>query len=180
MSEGKPGEEPGNAGEPEGKPRLKPQIHVRMPSLRDYFDRYRLFITVVIAYAVAFVIVYFGIPHLMYLWWGYNTGTNTAIGYYMSFAVPLMMLTPLVLIATGLMWHIHNELTDPIMNAIRQRATQKLIEDKKYSEKIDKMAENYLAKHLERYGVVKVVKPTAKDKVVMLFKRGKHQETVVM
>jgi hypothetical protein len=116
----------------------------------------------------------------MYAWWGYNTSSNTAIGYYMTFAVPLMMLTPLLLITIGLIWHVHSELTDPIMNAVRQVAVKKLIEDKKYSEKIDKIAENYLTKHLERYGVVKVVKPGVKDRVVMLIKRGRHQETVVM
>ena len=178
MSEGKPGKEPSNAREPESKPSPKPQIRIRMPSLRDYFDRYRLFITVVVAYAVAFVIVLYVIPRIAYMWWG--SSGNTAIGYYLNFAVPLILLAPLALIAIGLIWHVHNELTDPIMNAIRQRATQKLIEDKKYSEKIDKMAENYLAKHLERYGVVKVVKPGVKDRVVMLIKRGKHHETVVM
>jgi len=179
MSEDKPGEEPGSAGEPEGKG-LKPQIHVRMPSLRDYFDRYRLFIVVTIAYVVAFVIVMYVIPRIAYMWWGYNTGSNTAIGYYLNFAVPLIMLAPLALIAIGLIWHVHSELTDPITNAVRQVAVRKLVEDKRYSDKIEKMAENYLGKHLERYGVVKVVKPTTKDKVVMLFKRGKHQETVVM
>ena len=178
MSEGKPGEEPGNAGEPKKENRLKPQIHVRMPSLGDYFDRYRLFITVVVAYAVAFVIVLYVIPRIAYMWWG--SSGNTAIGYYLNFAVPLILLAPLLLITFGLIWHVHNELTDPIMNAIRQRATQKLIEDKKYSEKIDKMAENYLTKHLEKYGIVKVVKPGVKDRVVMLIKRSKHQETVVM
>ena len=158
----------------------KPRIVIRAPSVLGFIERYRLFIVVTIAYAIAFIIVYFGIPHLMYLWWGYNTGSNTAIGYYLNFAVPLILLAPLALIAIGLIWHVHSELTDPIMNAIRQRATQKLIEDKKYSEKIDKMAENYLAKHLERCGFVKVVKPGVKDRVVVLFKRGRHQETVVM
>ena len=153
--------------------------HVIKPiSVDEILSKYRMFIVVTIAYAIAFIIVYFGIPHLMYLWWG--TSSNTAIGYYLNFAMPLILLAPLALIAIGLIWHVHSELTDPIMNAIRQRATQKLIEDKKYSEKIDNMAENYLAKHLERCGIVKVVKPGVKDRVVMLFKRGKHQETVVM
>jgi len=158
----------------------KPRIVVRAPSVLGFIERYRLFITVAVTYAVAFVVVLYVIPRIAYMWWGYNTGSNTAIGYYMSFAVPLIMLAPLALIAIGLIWHVHSELTDPIMSAIRQRATQKLIEDKKYSEKIDKMAENYLTKHLERYGVVKVVKPGVKDRVVVLFKRGKHHETVVM
>jgi len=180
MSEGKPGEEPGNAGEPEGKPRLKPQIHVRMPSLRDYFDRYRLFITVVIAYAVAFVIVLYVIPRIAYMWWGYNTGSNTAIGYYMTFAVPLMMLTPLLLITFGLIWHVKSELTDPVANAVRQVAVRKLIEDRRYSDKIEKMAENYLSEHLTKYGIVKVVKPGVRGRVLMVLKRGRHQETVVM
>jgi hypothetical protein len=143
-------------------------------------SKYRMFIVVTIAYAIAFAIVYFGIPHLMYLWWGYNTGSNTAIGYYMSFAVPLMMTVPLLLIAIGLIAHVTSEVTDPIMNAVRQVAVKKLIEDKRYSDKIDKMAENYLSEHLTKYGIVKAIKPGARDRVVMLFKRGRHQETVVM
>jgi len=143
-------------------------------------SKYRMFIVVTIAYAIAFIIVYFGIPHLMYLWWGYNTGSNTAIGYYMSFAVPLMMTVPLLLIAIGLIAHVTSEVTDPIMNAVRQVAVKKLIEDKRYSDKIDKMAENYLSEHLTKYGIVKAIKPGARDRVVMLFKRGRHQETVVM
>ena len=143
-------------------------------------SKYRMFIVVTIAYAIAFAIVYFGIPHLMYLWWGYNTGSNTAIGYYMSFAVPLMMTVPLLLIAIGLIAHVTSEVTDPIMNAVRQVAVKKLIEDKRYSDKIDKMAENYLSEHLVRYGVVRAIKPSAKDRVVMLFKRGRHQEIVVL
>ena len=156
----------------------RPRIVGRMPSILSYIERYRLFITVVVAYAVAFVIVLYVIPRIAYMWWG--SSGNTAIGYYLNFAVPLILLAPLLLITFGLIWHVHSELTDPIMNAIRQRATQKLIEDKKYSEKIDKMAENYLAKHLETYGVVKVVKPGVRDRVVMLIRRSRHQETVVM
>ena len=155
-------------------------IVVRVPSILNVINRYRLFLTVTIAYTVAFVIVYFGIPHLMYLWWGYNVGTNTAIGYYMTFAVPLMMLTPLLLITFGLIWHVKSELTDPIMNAVRQVAVRKLIEDKRYSDKIEKMAENYLSEHLTKYGIIKALKPGAKDRVIMLFKRSRHQETVVM
>jgi len=143
-------------------------------------SKYRMFIVVTIAYAIAFAIVYFGIPHLMYLWWGHNTGSNTAIGYYMSFAVPLMMTVPLLLIAIGLIAHVTSEVTDPIMNAVRQVAVKKLIEDKRYSDKIDKMAENYLSEHLTKYGIVKAIKPGARDRVVMLFRRGRHQETVVM
>jgi hypothetical protein len=169
MSEEKP-----NGGEE------RPRIVVRMPSILSYIERYRLFIVVTIAYAVAFIIVYFGIPHLMYLWWGYNVGSNTAIGYYMSFTVPLMMTVPLLLIAIGLIVHVTSEVTDPIMNAVRQVAVKKLIEDKRFSDKIDKMAENYLSEHLTKYGIVKAIKPGARDRVVMLFKRGRHQETVVM
>ena len=156
----------------------KPRIVVRAPSVLGFIGRYRLFIVVAIAYAIAFAIVYFGIPHLMFLWWGYNS--NTAIGYYMSFAVPLMMTVPLLLIAIGLIVHVTSEITDPIMNAVRQVAVKKLIEDKRYSDKIDKMAENYLSEHLVRYGVVRAIKPSAKDRVVMLFKRGRHQEIVVL
>jgi hypothetical protein len=158
----------------------KPRIVVGAPSILNIISRYRLFFTVSIAYAVAFFIVYFGIPHLMYLWWGYNVGSNTAIGYYMSFAVPLMMTVPLLLIAIGLIVHVASEVTDPVANAVRQVAVKKLIEDKKYSDKIEKMAENYLSEHLTKYGIVKAIKPGARDRVVMLFKRGRHQETVVM
>jgi len=157
----------------------KPRIVVRAPSL-GFIGRYRLFIVVTIAYAIAFIIVYFGIPHLMYLWWGYGVSSNTAIGYYMMFAVPLMMLTPLLLITFGLIWHVKTELTDPVINAIRQVAVRKLIEDKRYSDKIEKMAENYLSEHLTKYGIIKAIKPGAKDRVIMLFKRSRHQETVVM
>jgi hypothetical protein len=158
----------------------KPRIVVRAPSVLGFIGRYRLFIVVTIAYAIAFAIVYFGIPHLMYLWWGYNVGSNTAIGYYMAFAVPLMMTVPLLLIAIGLIVHVTSEVTDPIMNAVRQVAVKKLIEDKRFSDKIDKMAENYLSEHLTKYGIVKAIKPGARDRVVMLFRRGRHQETVVM
>jgi len=143
-------------------------------------SRYRMFIVVTIAYAIAFAIVYFGIPRIMYAWWGYNTGSNTAIGYYMTFAVPLMIMTPLLLIAIGLIWHVASELTDPIMNAVRQRAIQKLIEDNRYRDKIGVIAENYLNKHLERYGFIKVVKPGLRGRVEVLFKRGQHGESVVM
>ena len=158
----------------------KPRIVVRAPSVLGFIGRYRLFIVVTIAYAIAFAIVYFGIPRIMYAWWGYNVGSNTAIGYYMTFAVPLMMLTPLLLITFGLIWHVKSELTDPVMNAVRQVAVRKLIEDKRFSEKIDKMAENYLNEHLTKYGIVKAIKPGVRDRVVMLFRRGRHQETVVM
>jgi hypothetical protein len=154
--------------------------YVIKPVISGVLSKYRMFIVVTIAYAIAFAIVYFGIPHLMYLWWGYNTGSNTAIGYYMSFAVPLMMTVPLLLIAIGLIAHVTSEVTDPIMNAVRQVAVKKLIEDKRYSDKIDKMAENYLSEHLTKYGIVKAIKPGARDRVVMLFRRGRHQETVVM
>ena len=143
-------------------------------------SKYRMFIVVTIAYAIAFVIVYFGIPHIMYAWWGYNTGSNTAIGYYMTFAVPLMMMAPLLLITIGLIWHVATELTDPVMNAVRQRAIQKLIDDNKYRDKIEVIAENYLNKHLERYGFIKVVKPVLRGRVEVLFKRGQHGESVVM
>jgi len=158
----------------------KPRIVVRMPSILSYIERYRLFIVVTIAYAVAYFIALFVIPHVMYLWWGYNTGSSTAIGYYVSFATQIMLFAPLLLIAIGLIVHVTSEVTDPIMNAVRQVAVKKLIEDKRYSDKIEKMAENYLSEHLERYGIVKAIKPGAKDRVVMLFKRGRHQETVVM
>ena len=154
--------------------------YIIKPVISGVLSKYRMFIVVTIAYAIAFIIVYFGIPRIMYAWWGYNTGSNTAIGYYMTFAVPLMMMAPLLLIAIGLIWHVATELTDPVMNAVRQRAIQKLIDDNKYKDKIEVIAENYLNKHLERYGVVKVVKPGVKDKVVMVFKRGRRQETVVM
>jgi len=154
--------------------------YVIKPVISGVLSKYRMFIVVTIAYAIAFAIVYFGIPHLMYLWWGYNTGSNTAIGYYMSFAVPLMMTVPLLLIAIGLIAHVTSEVTDPIMNAVRQVAVKKLIEDKRYSDKIDRMAENYLSEHLTKYGIVKAIKPGARDRVVMLFRRGRHQETVVM
>jgi len=154
--------------------------YVIKPVISGVLSKYRMFIVVTIAYAIAFAIVYFGIPRLMYLWWGYNVGSNTAIGYYMSFAIPLMMTVPLLLIAIGLIAHVTSEVTDPIMNAVRQVAVKKLIEDKRYSDKIDKMAENYLSEHLTKYGIVKAIKPGARDRVVMLFKRGRHQETVVM
>jgi len=154
--------------------------YVIKPVISGVLSKYRMFIVVTIAYAIAFIIVYFGIPRLMYLWWGYNVGSNTAIGYYMSFAIPLMMTVPLLLIAIGLIAHVTSEVTDPIMNAVRQVAVKKLIEDKRYSDKIDKMAENYLSEHLTKYGIVKAIKPGARDRVVMLFKRGRHQETVVM
>jgi len=143
-------------------------------------SKYRMFIVVTIAYAIAFVIVYFGIPHIMYAWWGYNVGSNTAIGYYMTFAVPLMMMAPLLLITIGLIWHVATELTDPVMNAVRQRAIQKLIDDNRYRDKIEVIAENYLNKHLEGYGFIKVVKPGLKGRVEVLFKRGQHGESVVM
>jgi membrane protein implicated in regulation of membrane protease activity len=149
-------------------------------SVGEVLSKYRMFIVVTIAYAIAFVIVYFGIPHLMYLWWGYNIGSNTAIGYYMEFAVPLMMMTPLLLIAIGLIWHVASELTDPVMNAVRQRAIQKLIDDNRYKDKIEVIAENYLNKHLERYGFIKVVKPGLRGRVEVLFKKGQYGEGVVM
>lgn len=158
----------------------EPRIVVGVPSILNIFNRYRLFFTVSIAYAVAFFIVYFGIPHLMYLWWGYNVGSSTAIGYYMSFAVPLMMTVPLLLIAIGLIVHVASEVTDPVANAVRQVAVKKLIEDKRFSDKIDRMAENYLNEHLDRYGIVKVVKPGARGRVLMVFKRGEHRDVVVM
>jgi len=158
----------------------RPRIVVRMPSILSYIERYRLFIVVTIAYAVAYFIALFVIPHIMYLWWGYNTGSNSAIGYYVSFATQIMLFAPLLLIAIGLIVHVTSEVTDPIMNAVRQVAVKKLIEDKRYSDKIDKMAENYLSEHLTKYGIVKAIKPGAKDRVVMLLRRGRHQETVVM
>ena len=151
---------------------IKPTIEV--------LSKYRIFIVVTIAYAIAFIIVYFGIPHLMYLWWGYNTGSNTAIGYYMEFAVPLMMMTPLLLITFGLIWHVKSELTDPVMNAVRQVAVRKLIEDKRFSEKIEKAAENYLNEHLTKYGIVKAIKPGVRNRVVVLFKRGEHRDVIFM
>jgi hypothetical protein len=155
--------------------------HVIKPvSVGEELSKYRIFIVVTIAYAIAFAIVYFGIPRIMYAWWGYNTGSNTAIGYYMTFAVPLMMTVPLLLIAIGLIIHVASEVTDPVMNAIRQVAVKKLIEDKRFSDKIDKMAENYLSEHLGRYGLIKVVKPGLRGRVEVLFKRGQHGESVVM
>jgi len=157
----------------------KPRIVVRA-SILNIINRYRLFFTVTIAYAIAFIIVYFLIPRIMYLWWGYNTGSNTAIGYYMEFAVPLMMMAPLLLIAIGLIWHVKSELTDPVMNAIRQRAIQKLIDDKRFSDKIERAAENYLNEHLTRYGIIKVVKPGVRNRVIVLFKRGEHKDVVIM
>ncbi len=169
MSEEKP-----NGGEE------RPRIVVRMPSILSYIERYRLFIVVTIAYAVAYFIALFVIPHVMYLWWGFNVGSSTAIGYYVSFATQIMLFAPLLLIAIGLIVHVTSEVTDPIMNAVRQVAVKKLIEDKRFSDKIDKMAENYLSEHLTKYGIVKAIKPGARDRVVMLFKRGRHQETVVM
>jgi lysylphosphatidylglycerol synthetase-like protein (DUF2156 family) len=150
------------------------------PVISGVLSKYRMFIVVTIAYAIAFIIVYFGIPHIMYAWWGYNVGSNTAIGYYMTFAVPLMMMAPLLLIAIGLIWHVATELTDPVMNAVRQRAIQKLIDDNRYRDKIEVIAENYLNKHLERYGFIKVVKPGLRGRVEVLFKRGQHGESVVM
>jgi hypothetical protein len=156
------------------------KIVVRMPSILSYIERYRLFIVVTIAYAVAYFIALFAIPRIMYAWWGYNTGSSTAIGYYVSFATQIMLFAPLLLIAIGLIVHVSSEVTDPIMNAVRQVAVKKLIEDKRFSDKIDKMAENYLSEHLTKYGIVKAIKPGAKDRVIMLFKRGRHQETVVM
>jgi len=156
----------------------KPRIVVRMPSILSYIERYRLFIVVTIAYAVAYFIAMFMIPHVMYLWWGRNS--SSAIGYYVSFATQIMLFAPLLLIAIGLIVHVTSEVTDPIMNAVRQVAVKKLIEDKRYSDKIEKMAENYLSEHLERYGIVKAIKPGAKDRVVMLFKRGEHRDVVVM
>ena len=158
----------------------RPRIVVRAPSILSYIEKYRLFIVVTIAYAVAYFIALFVIPHVMYLWWGYNTGSSTAIGYYVSFATQIMLFAPLLLIAIGLIVHVTSEVTDPIMNAVRQVAVKKLIEDKRDSDKIDKMAENYLSEHLTKYGVIKAIKPGAKDRVVMLFRRGRHQETVVM
>jgi hypothetical protein len=155
----------------------KPRIVVRSPSILNIINRYRLFFTVSIAYAVAFIIVYFGIPNLMYLWWGHNTGSNTAIGYYMEFAVPLMMTAPLLLIAIGLIWHVKSELTDPVMNAVRQVAVRKLIEDKRFSDKIERAAENYLNEHLTKYGFIKVVKPGVS---VVVFKRGEHRDVIFM
>ncbi len=154
--------------------------YVIKPVISGVLSKYRMFIVVTIAYAIAFIIVYFGIPRIMYLWWGYNMGSNTAIGYYMTFAVPLMMMAPLLLIAIGLIWHVATELTDPVMNAVRQRAVQKLIDDNKYKDKIEVIAENYLNKHLERYGFIKVVKPGLRSRVEVLFKRGQHGESVVM
>ena len=164
----------------DGGGKEKPRIVVRAPSVLGFIGRYRLFIVVTIAYAIAFAIVYFGIPRLMYMWWGYNVGSNTAIGYYMSFAVPLMMTVPLLLIAIGLIVHVTSEVTDPVANAVRQVAVKKLIEDKRFSDKIDKMAENYLSEHLTKYGIVKAIKPGVKDRVVVLFKRGEHRDVIVM
>jgi len=154
--------------------------YVIKPVISGVLSKYRMFIVVSIAYAIAFIIVYFGIPRIMYAWWGYNTGSNTAIGYYMTFTVPLMMMAPLLLIAIGLIWHVATELTDPVMNAVRQRAIQKLIDDNRYRDKIEVIAENYLNKHLERYGFIKVVKPGLRGRVEVLIKRGQHGESVVM
>jgi hypothetical protein len=158
----------------------KPRIVVRAPSILNIINRYRLFFTATIAYAIAFIIVYFGIPRIMYAWWGYNVGSNTAIGYYMEFAVPLMMTAPLLLIAIGLIVHVTSEITDPVMNAVRQVAVRKLIEDKRFSEKIEKAAENYLNEHLTRYGIVKAIKPGVRNRVVVLFKRGEHRDVIFM
>ena len=158
----------------------KPRIVVRAPSILNIINRYRLFFTVSIAYAIAFIIVYFVIPRIMYLWWGYNVGSNTAIGYYMEFAVPLMMMAPLLLIAIGLIVHVAFEVTDPVTNAVRQVAVRKLIEDKRFSDKIDKMAENYLNEHLTKYGIVKAIKPGVRGRVFVVFKRGEHRDVIFM
>jgi membrane protein implicated in regulation of membrane protease activity len=158
----------------------KPRIVAGVPSILNIINRYRLFFTVAIAYAVAFVIVYFVIPRVMYLWWGYNVGSATAIGYYMEFAVPLMEMAPLLLIVIGLIVHVASEVTDPVTNAVRQVAVRKLVEDKRFSDKIDKMAENYLNEHLAKYGIVKVVRPGAGNRVVVLFKRGEHRDVIFM
>ncbi len=66
-----------------------------------------------------------------------------------------------------------NNLNNPI-------PLKKLIEDKRFSDKIDRVAENYLNEHLERYGIVKVVKPGARGRVLMFFKRGEHRDVVFM
>ena len=158
----------------------KPRIVAGAPSILNIINRYRLFFTVTVAYAIAFIIVYFLIPRIMYAWWGYNVGSATAIGYYMEFAVPLMMTTPLLLITIGLIWHVKTELTDPVINAIRQKAIQKLIDDKRFSDKIERAAENYLNEHLTKYGIIKVVKPGVRNRVVVLFRRGEHRDVVVM
>ncbi len=152
--------------------------YVIKPVIGGVLSKYRMFIVVTIAYAIAFVIVYFLIPRIMYAWWGYNVGSATAIGYYMEFAVPLMMMAPLLLIAIGLIWHVKSELTDPVINAIRQRAIQKLIDDKRFSDKIERAAENYLNEHLTKYGFIKVVKPGRVS--VVVFKRGEHRDVVVL
>jgi len=144
----------------------------------EVLSKYRMFIVVTIAYAIAFVIVYFLIPRIMYAWWGYNVGSATAIGYYMEFAVPLMMTVPLLLIAIGLIVHVTSEVTDPVMNAVRQVAVRKLIDDKRFSDKIEGAAENYLNEHLTRYGFIKVVKPGRVS--VVVFKRGEHRDVVVL
>ena len=144
----------------------------------EVLSKYRMFIVVTIAYAIAFVIVYFLIPRIMYAWWGYNVGSATAIGYYMEFAVPLMMTVPLLLIAIGLIVHVTSEVTDPVMNAVRQVAVRKLIEDKRFSDKIERAAENYLNEHLTKYGFIKVVKPGRVS--VVFFKRGEHRDVVVL
>jgi len=152
--------------------------YVIKPVISGVLSKYRMFIVVTIAYAIAFVIVYFGIPRIMYAWWGYNVGSNTAIGYYMEFAVPLMMTAPLLLIAIGLIVHVTSEVTDPVMNAVRQVAVRKLIEDKRFSDKIERAAENYLNEHLTKYGFIKVVKPGRVS--VVVFKRGEHRDVVVL
>jgi len=169
-------EKPGSDGEKPNEE--KPRIVIKPVNVGGILNRYRLFFTVAIAYAVAFAIVYFLIPRLMYLWWG--ASANTAVGYYMMFAVPLMMTAPLLLIAIGLIVHVAYEVTDPIMNAVRQVAVRKLTEDKRYNERIEKIAENYLEKHLEKYGIIRVVKPGVKDRVIMVFKRGSHHEAIVI
>ena len=152
--------------------------YVIKPIISGVLSKYRMFIVVTIAYAIAFIIVYFGIPRIMYAWWGYNVGSNTAIGYYMEFAVPLMMTAPLLLIAIGLIVHVTSEVTDPVMNAVRQVAVRKLIEDKRFSDKIERAAENYLNEHLTKYGFIKVVKPGRVS--VVVFKRGEHRDVVVL
>jgi len=152
--------------------------YVIKPVISGVLSKYRMFIVVTIAYAIAFIIVYFGIPRIMYAWWGYNVGSNTAIGYYMEFAVPLMMTAPLLLIAIGLIVHVTSEVTDPVMNAVRQVAVRKLIEDKRFSDKIERAAENYLNEHLTKYGFIKVVKPGRVS--VVVFKRGEHRDVVVL
>ena len=52
------------------------------------------------------------------------------------------------------------------------------IRDRRFSDKIERAAENYLNEHLTKYGFIKVVKPGRVS--VVVFKRGEHRDVVVL